>query len=68
MKFMFLYICITSILIHDQIMLLLIYVFSSVLIEENLHTFVHVLNQCQDINEVIIDYEIFVDFLLIYLI
>jgi hypothetical protein len=56
------------VLIHDQIMLLLIYVFSSVLIEENLHTFVHVLNQSQDINEIIIDYEIFVDFLLIYLI
>jgi multisubunit Na+/H+ antiporter MnhE subunit len=45
-----------------SLLILLIYVFYSELIEENRHTFVHEWNHNQDINEVIIDYEIIVDF------
>jgi len=45
-----------------SLLILLIYVFYSELIEENRHTFVHELNHNQDINEVIIDYEMIVDF------
>jgi multisubunit Na+/H+ antiporter MnhE subunit len=44
------------------LLILLIYVFYSELIEENRHTFVHEWNHNQDTNEVIIDYEIIVDF------
>jgi hypothetical protein len=58
----------TKILIHYQLMMLLFYVFYLVLIEENFHTFEHVVNPNWEINEVLIDYEIIVDFLLIYLI